>query len=312
MTIRSLPPVFLFGSLRSGTTLLRLMVDAHPDLSNPGEADFLFDHLDLEADPPRYDLAAFPLDRVFRARELNLEPGLDGLDLCHDLLSQLSAKAPGLTTLNIHRHPDRLAAALPEARVVHLVRDPRDVARSSIGMGWAGTLYHGVDHWIRTETAWARAAPAFGEDKVLDLRYEALVQSPEAELDRLCRFLGVGYDPRMLSFHKTSTYAPIDPKLAEQWRHRSDLREIRHVEAKAAPLMERLGYPLAGGPLRPTGAAERAALTLRDRSAVLVFGMKRYGAGLFWSEKLARISGLRAWHNRLRLEKQRIDIGLLK
>lgn len=313
MTSPPMPPmVFLFGSLRSGTTLLRLMVDAHPELANPGETDFLFDHLDLTRDPPRYDLEALRLDRIFRARGLHLPPGLDGLDLLAEMLAQLSAGAPGRTSLNIHRHPDRLAAACPEARVVHLVRDPRDVARSSIGMGWAGTLFHGVGHWIGTEEAWARAAPAFPEDRVLELRYEALLRDPQAELRRLCAFLGVDWSPRMLDFHETSTYAPVDARLAEQWRRRSSLREIRHVESRAAPLMERLGYALAGGPPRLPGPPERAMLALRNRTAIWRFGMKRYGARLFWAEKLARVAGLRTWHTRLHLEMQRIQERHLK
>ncbi|MEO1686277.1 MAG: sulfotransferase [Pseudomonadota bacterium] len=313
MTPASRPPaVFLFGSLRSGTTLLRLMVDAHPDLANPGETDFLFDHLDLTQDPPRYDLDALRFDRIFKARDLHLPPGLDGLDLLADMIAQLSAPAPGRTSLNIHRHPERVVAACPNARIVHLVRDPRDVARSSIGMGWAGTLFHGVGHWIETEKAWARAAAAFPEDQVLELRYEALVRDPEPELRRLCAFLGVEWNPGMLDFHETSTYAPVDAKLAEQWRRKSSLREIRHVEARAAPLMERLGYALAGGPTEPPGLLERAALAVRNKTAIWRFGMDRLGARLFWAEKLARFAGLKTWHRRLQLDIQHIQMQHLK
>src|SRR6056297_2090601 len=103
--------------------MFRLMLNAHPGLSNPGEADFLFDHLELAADPPRYDLGALAADRIFKARDLTLPSGLDGLDLLHELLRQFEAKAPGVTSLKIHRHPDRLATALPGARVIHLLRD---------------------------------------------------------------------------------------------------------------------------------------------------------------------------------------------
>ena len=50
-------PVFIFGSERSGTTVLRLMVNAHPMLSNPGEFDFLFDTIrPSDAPPDRVDL----------------------------------------------------------------------------------------------------------------------------------------------------------------------------------------------------------------------------------------------------------------
>jgi hypothetical protein len=42
--------VFVYGALRSGTTVFRLMLDSHPKISNPDEMDFLFDHVDL---PPK-------------------------------------------------------------------------------------------------------------------------------------------------------------------------------------------------------------------------------------------------------------------
>lgn len=302
------PAVFLFGSLRSGTTLLRLMVDAHPDLANPGETDFLFDHLDLNCDPPRYDLEALRIDRFFKARGLHLPSGLDGLDLLEEMLRQLFAAAPGHTSLNIHRHPEKLAAACPQARVVHLVRDPRDVARSSIGMGWAGTLYHGVKHWIETEEAWTRAAPIFVESQILELRYEALVRNPEQELRRLCVFLGVEWNPRMLDFHETSTYSPIDAKLAEQWRRRSSMREIRHVEARAAPLMERLGYSPVGRPPKAPGPLERMLLSLRNKATVWRFGTKRFGLRLFWGEKITRIAGLKKINSKIKIDMDKIAI----
>ena len=55
--------VILYGALRSGTTMLRLMLDAHPALSCPGESDFLFDHLRAEADTWRYDRRKMALDQ---------------------------------------------------------------------------------------------------------------------------------------------------------------------------------------------------------------------------------------------------------
>jgi hypothetical protein len=305
-------PVFVFGALRSGTTMFRLMLDAHPHLFNPGETDFLFDHLKLDRNPPVYDLEALRGDRVFKARRLSLPDGLDGLALLADLLRQLDAKGPGLTTLNIHRHPDRVAAVLPGARIIHLVRDPRDVARSTVGMGWAGTLHHGVDHWIATEAAWDRAAPAFSPGQVLELRFEDLLADVEGGLRRVCAFLGVAFAPEMLGYDRASTYAPPDPKLAEQWRRKSTPREIAHVEAKAGDLMLRRGYALSGGPREPAGLAERAALALRNKAAVWGFGIARFGPALYFEEKATRLIGWRRRHRVLHLRMQEIATRHLK
>ena len=59
--------VAVYGALRSGTTLLRLMLDAHSRLSCPGETDFLFDHLRMQSDPPVYDEEALERNRIYRA-----------------------------------------------------------------------------------------------------------------------------------------------------------------------------------------------------------------------------------------------------
>lgn len=313
MTAPALPaaPVFVFGALRSGTTMLRLMLDAHPGLSNPGEADFLFDHLDLAAAPPRYDREALTDSRIFRDRGLTLAPGLDGLDLLADLLAQLDAKAPGLTSLNIHRHPERLAAALPGARVIHLLRDPRDVARSAIGMGWAGAAWHGVEGWIATEAAWDRAAPGFAAGAVLELRFEDLLADPEARLGEICAFLGVPYAPEMLAYPEASTYDAPDPKLAQQWRRKASAREVAEVEARAGDLMRRRGYPPEGDGAAP-GPLRRAELALRNRLAVWRFRARRYGPALYAAEKAARSLGLSTQARALGRRMQEIDRRHLK
>src|SRR6056297_1046670 len=60
--------IAVYGALRSGTTLLRLMLDAHPSLSCPGETDFLFDHLSITDDGPLLDEEALEQDRIYRKR----------------------------------------------------------------------------------------------------------------------------------------------------------------------------------------------------------------------------------------------------
>ena len=253
--------MFVYGALRSGTTMFRLMLESNRAISNPGEADFLFDHIAPDPDHPtgwRYDRTALIDDRIFRAKQFDLPEELDGLDLLEEMLAQMDARSPGLLTLNVHRHAERIVQTLPDARFVHLLRDPRDVARSSIGMGWAGTLYRGVDHWILTETAWDRIAKHLRTGQVLDLSYEDLFADIDNNLRRVCDFLEVSFDPAMLRYHETSTYGPPDPSLAEQWRRRSKPREIALVEGKAGALMRARGYILDGPVMFPDGSSGSA------------------------------------------------------
>lgn len=294
---------FVYGALRSGTTLFRLMLEAHGEISNSGEADFLFDYITPDPGHPtgwRYDLAALQLDRIFQAASLTLPEAdgvrLDGLDLLSAMMAQYTARTPGLTvTLNVHRNIDRLLAILPQARLLHILRDPRDVARSSISMGWAGTLYHGVDHWVHTEKCWARVAGSLSPGQVFELKYETLLADVEGALRQVCTFLGRPYDPGMLNYHKSTTYGPPDASLVEQWRRLSSPREVALLEAKAGALMQSRGYRL-NGPVLHLGLITRGGLALQNKVRNWRFGIDRFGATLFFSEKLARHAGLRNWH----------------
>ncbi len=297
--------VFLYGSLRSGTTLLKVMLREHGEIFNPGEADFLFDF--ITEDPTlaggwRYDLVALRNDRVFQSMTLVLPDRLDGLDLLMEMLRQIAAQGSGkqILIINLHRNFGKLRKALPTVRVLHLLRDPRDVARSSIGMGWAGTLYHGVAHWIQTETEWDSGGTGLVAGQVFELRYETFILNVEAELIRLCQFLGLAYDPKVLEFHRSTTYRAPDASLVEQWRRLSHPQEIAQLESRAATLMQSRGYtPTA--PARAIGLVEQLRLRVVNRLAVWRFGMKRFGTGLYVGEKLTRWFGFSRWHSSIRI-----------
>jgi hypothetical protein len=299
-------PVFVFGALRSGTTVFHLMLDAHPRIANPGEVDFLFDHLQRDAtrqDGWRYDVAALREDRIFRNHDIDLPDGLDGLALLAHMIACLRPDASGALTLNVHRNADRIAQALPKARIIHLVRDPRDVARSSIGMGWAGTSYYGVAHWVRTEEGWDRAG--IPPDRVLTVKFETLIAEVEAELSRICSFLGVPFDPAMLDYHHGSNFGPPDPAITFAWKRKASAREIALIEGRAGALMVARGYDPSGPPHLP-GRLERLVLALENRWRRWHFNIRRYGLPLFAGEHLTRLMGLKPLHRRLWARQEEI------
>jgi hypothetical protein len=304
MTGTGTPPVFVFGALRSGTTVFRLMLNAHEQVHNPGEVDFLFDFLVPDAVHPtgrRYDREALRLNRIFGAHGLDLPKDVDGLDLLDDLVGQFRARAPGqVLTMNVHRHADRIAQAMPGARFVHLLRDPRDVARSSVGMGWAGISYYGVDHWIATERGWAAAG--IPQDRVLTLKFEDLMGDIEARLTDVCAFLGVPFSPAMLDYHLDTTYGPPDPRLAEQWRRKASPHEVALLEAKCGDMIAGLGYAPGGAPHHP-GAVERAALHARNTGLRWRSSVRRFGLPLLVATRLSRWIGPRRLHQTLRRRK---------
>jgi hypothetical protein len=314
-------PVFVYGALRSGTTVFRLMLDSHGEIGNPGERDFLFDFITPDQTHPtgwRYDLDKLQIDRIFQNSGLKIIQGpngqdLDGLDLLAAFLDQLKTQCGGreVFTLNIHRHIDKILAILPEARVIHMLRDPRDVARSSIGMGWASHIYYGVNHWIGTETDWDRGTTSLPEEQVLTLTYEGLFRDIETELRRVCDFLGVAWSPRMLDYHENSTYSPPDPSLVEQWRRKCTREDLAIMEGRAEALMLSRGYALSG-PVRVPGVTERAALWFGQKSGGWRHGITRYGFPMLLGEKVTRRLGLSSLHKRLRNRMNVIDQALVK
>lgn len=280
---------FICGALRSGTTLLRIMVNHHPQLSNPGEMDFLFETPPQKNGAPDLDryLHELSFNRVFQKLGFQPTPGQSHRELIRELVRQLAR--PGQTlSINVHRNFSRIPDFFPQARFIHLVRDPRDVARSAIGMGWAGNVYFGVDHWIASERDFEKLAARLPPGRILRLRNEDLIAEPVVELTRLCAYFGVGYDPAMLDYPASTTYAAPDPALIAQWRRQLSPRDVGLIEGKAGAMLVARGYQLSGhDPVIPGPAAHRA-LRVQDRWARWRFAARRQGALLTLADMIAR------------------------
>jgi hypothetical protein len=252
------------------------MLDAHPHISCPGERDFMLDALRPGAEGLVLDTEDLEASRIFRAAGLPLPQAREGRAAFDALLAADMAKSgKDIHVIVLHRGLAQLMQVMPEARFIHLLRDPRDVAHSSIGMGWAGNSWYGIEHWLKTEGDWT--AQDIPQDRVCTLRYEDLLEQPEAELRRLCDFIGCAYDPAMLDYAGDTTYEPVDPKLAYQWRRKQNPDNVSDTEWKAASLMARYGYaPSPAGPRKP-GALRRLALAVQNKQAVWRSRIRRYG-----------------------------------
>ncbi|MEM6660615.1 MAG: sulfotransferase [Pseudomonadota bacterium] len=309
MSAAPIPLLFVFGALRSGTTLLRLMLRHHAGIQSPGEADFLFDHVTRTSAGWDYDIEALKRDRIFWAKDVALRPGTQGKALADGLVADYAALEQGMLSLNIHRNAPKMVDLFPEAKIIHLLRDPRDVARSSIRMGWAGNSYFGVDHWIDTEAGWDKAE--VNPDNVLTVRFEELIADLEPQLTRICQFLGLEFDPAMLKYYENTTYGPPDPKIAQKWRHKASPREIALIEGRCGPLLTARGYESVGEPAMPT-ATESLQLSAQNRLIRWQHNIKRYGLPLFAGHHAARALGLRGTAQKLADRQEAIRIANLK
>jgi hypothetical protein len=210
-----IPAPFVVGASRSGTTLLRLMLDAHPELAIPPETHFiprLVQACQMAADPR--DGFAEVLTAGNRWVEFGLDPaawrrvaGPDPFDLGDGLRAfyRLYAERFGKprwgdkTPPYLHRM-QLIQRLLPEARFVHLIRDGRDVALSHQGLWFGPTSVRAAARWW---TALIAAARAQVDDLrfYLEVRYEDLVREPEATLRRVCAFVELPWHPTVLDYH---------------------------------------------------------------------------------------------------------------
>jgi hypothetical protein len=273
------PPVFVVGFPRSGTTLLRVMLDAHPDLSIPPESHFI---PSLWSVRRRYrQNGSFDADRMVRdvmsstrvqAWELSEESvrarlrTLTRPDFASVTEAIFSAYAEskgkarwGDKTPGYSIELPLLARLFPDARFVHIIRDGRDVALSfKEGIGWNTPIEAIAEVWSRRIQKAHRDGARLGTHRYMDVRYEDLVVDPEGVLRTVCDLLDLDFLPEMLAYSgKALATVPagersIHPNLARpptkglrDWRRQMAPDQVRIFEAIAGTRLSDLGYERA-------------------------------------------------------------------
>jgi hypothetical protein len=292
---RSEPPApFVVGVPRSGTTLLRLQLDAHPRLAIGPETGFglvagRFGAAGVSPDELLAALTeldtwpdlALDQDAARRALELAQRPWSfgNGLRAIYAALAARDGKPRWGDKTPVHSTcMPAIAAALPEARFIHIIRDGRDVAASVRELTFApgdGSIEAIAGDW-RERITTARTDAA-GLAHYREVRYERLVTEPEAVLRELCDFVELDFDAAMLRAHEraadmlarlpehrpegatVATRAersarhvhllhPPDPTRAGRWRETLTADEVARFELTAGTMLRELGYELAAAP----------------------------------------------------------------
>ena len=302
-------PVFLVSPVRSGSTFLRLMIDSHPLISNPGECDFLFDLVGDDGTFPETDsyVRWLSTNRIFLAKKLKIDRQLSCGALIRSFVQQMRQENTVLT-MNLHRHFHRAQKVFPEARFIHLLRDPRDVAMSCLRMGWGGHVYHTVDIWSDAEHSWEKLRSSLADEQLIEIRYEQLVEDIPGVLGSICTFLEVPYSDRMLDYSTKSTYGPPDRKLCYQWRKSYSEDELRLVEGKVGNMLVERGYELSGLPFKIPGPLTAGALYLVGKTRRARYQIAAYGISLYVATFLSNRLGMKDWQERCRIKKNAIDI----
>jgi hypothetical protein len=273
-------PIFVVGCPRSGTTLLQLMLHAHPRIAIPPETRFLLtayrsrnSYGDLRVEANRRALAR---DITGHRKTLFYDLGLDA----EEVVAEITGGPPTIGSVfgavfrayarrfGKPRWGDKrpgyyecipgLLRMFPDAQIVHLIRDGRDCVASLKSMPWAQqNIYEMVSTWTEAIDSGRRAARRLPAGAYAELRYERLVADPEGQLRALCDFLGEDYDPAMAEPDKVDAIPerktwhadnrrPITPAPSGSWPDRLDPWEVSLCERVMGRRLRELGYELPG------------------------------------------------------------------
>ena len=249
------PPIFIIGSPRSGTTLLRLMLTCHRNIMIPPECGFavwLYDNnktWNIEQDTDILGRWVEDLMGCHKIETWEMEPRAlltflqrrrpSSYPEAVSAVYEFYGKARGRTFSrwgdknNFHLdYVETIKSMFPRAFFIHLVRDGRDVACSYRGLNattmdseYAPRLPNAIREiasvWKADVAGVRKAFESFGREQVSEIRYEALVAAPEATLETLCRFLGETYDEGMLSYPAINRDEQLEPAEFLQWKEKT-------------------------------------------------------------------------------------------
>jgi len=269
---------FFVGCGRSGTTLLRAMIDSHPLFAVPAETQFI---LTLAEQRRRYEAAnGFAIDTflrdVFRHTDLSATWGIDIDTFAHELrrrppkdypdavrslfgvYAQLREKPlyANKTPIHVLRMP-ALLELFPDARFIHVIRDGRNVALSFLDSAFGPESIVGCAlRWRRYVSRGITSGPRLGSGRYLEIRYEDLVREPATTARTVCRFIDVPFDDHMLRYFdradeilgqidhpESHSRLRLPPTQGlRDWRTEMSPDDAERFEAIAGSLLSRLGY----------------------------------------------------------------------
>jgi hypothetical protein len=274
-------PIFIIGTERSGSNLVRLILNSHSGIAVPHPPHIVryFEPLeagygDLLRDVPfaalvddilrLLDLHIYPWGvRIDRQRVLREARPRNAFGVCVALYEQYreheKKRRWACKSTFMVDHAPAVLRAFPEAKLLFLVRDPRDVAASSRNSVFSTFHpYYTAKLWAAQQGVGLRLLDTLPKKNIELFKYEDLLADPKPVVERMCAFLEEPFEEGMLRYFETEE-AKKSSRLSESWKNTGQpiLRDntkkylrhlstddVRNIEVVAREPMIRLGYEL--------------------------------------------------------------------
>ncbi len=289
-------PVFIGGCDRSGTTLLGSMLGTHSECLCTPESQFIVqvpsgsaldvNHIDPQTvldtimKHPRFKIWRLQIDSSFIWHGQSI---ISYPELIKWIVKEYG-KANGKSSPHIWidhtpsnvKYAATLIALFPEAKMIHIVRDGRAVASSLLSVTWgAASVDRAAYFWLRNLAYGLAVESFYGSIKVMRVKYEDLVNTPEATLQHVSSFLGIDYQPQMMigNGFKVPSFTrkdhalvgrALDRRRVSAWQTELTLRQIEIFESTTGDMLRYLGYDTRfGASARPMTIIERCISSLK-------------------------------------------------
>ncbi|MDH5570289.1 MAG: sulfotransferase [Gammaproteobacteria bacterium] len=269
-------PIFIVGNPRSGTTLLAVLIDRHSDISIPPETHY-YDQFIHEFRMKLNNLSKGQMVRYALENERIKDLNLDYHEVLEIFTKYERSKANLLRSIlecyaekrnkkifgektPMHlRFVNEIMSDFPAAKIICIIRDGRDSILSTLNAPWGMAevprrLEKLCVKWRENAKKSLKYLNKYPNNFTL-LKYEDLLLNPENELKKLCVFIGVKYEQRLLDQNiqsdvvpewetdwKGNSYKGIDASRIEAWRKTSDNNKIWIMNSMMGNTLKKHGY----------------------------------------------------------------------
>lgn len=265
-------PLFIVGMGRSGTKLLRTLLNNHSKVSLPvTESQFIPSFINRfpadQTEPFQLYLDNFEKTlfhkRITEKKNLKREEFLNykakGLpsEFIEMILQYFSPDFRGFGDVNFiwgDKTPlyiwniDLLRTLFPNARVIHIIRDPRDVALS-YNKTWGKSLFGAAEKWRQVMKLKEEKSYSEGE-WCLEIQYENLLKETEIVLREVCNFLDLSFEKNMNTLSQAvekfgdARSTKIEKDNTKKYLSNLSVKQVREIEQIVKPYLLKNGYQL--------------------------------------------------------------------